>query len=251
MELRLVQHLVVNMDGSLPEIPACLYAYILAGNGVFVYAKRPGLETLIPISAFKIAGLPELTPQVKIAQRVPASLMADILHLSQQAFPNEVLFWFNWNDRWSTRSVKEDWEIGLFDRLNEKELKDLSEGDEENLKNFQDLESFLGWSASLPEQTASMSSTVPRDRYDEAGTRALIDLHSHAKFSSLFSHTDDEDETSFRIYAVIGNVDKAPTITVRVGVYSHYFNIPASTVFELPDGIRDIYEQEEIEYENQ
>ena len=32
-------------------------------------------------------------------------------------------------------------------------------------------------------------------------------------------------------------------------MYSHYFNFPASTVFELPDGIRDIYEKEEIEHE--
>ncbi len=206
MELQLVQHLVVNMDGSLPEIPNCLYAYIIAGNGMFVYARRPGLEALIPVFKCQIAGLPELTPRVNIAKRVPPFLVEEALHFCKQVFPNEALFWFNWTDEWSIH---------------------------------------------IPDQQITNASTVPCDRHDKAGTRALIDLHSHAIFSPFFSPTDDQDETGFRIYAVIGNVDKTPTISVRVGVYSHYFNIPASTVFELPDGIKDIYEQEEIEYETQ
>lgn len=206
MELKLVQHLVVNMDGSLPEIPDCLYAYIMAGNGVFVSARRPGLEVLVPLTACKIAGLPELTPKVNIPQRVSALLMADVLHLSRQVFPSEVLFWFHWGHTWSIH---------------------------------------------IPEQQTTKASAVPCDRHDEAGTSALIDLHSHAIFSPFFSPTDDKDEIGFRIYAVIGNVDKTPRISVRVGVYSNYFNIPASTVFELPDGIRDIYKKEDIQHETE
>jgi hypothetical protein len=77
----------------------------------------------------------------------------------------------------------------------------------------------------------------------------LIDLHSHGRLSPFFSLTDDRDETGFRLYAVIGNLHRKPTITMRVGIYSHYFNFPASTVFDLPDGIRDMYEKEEIEHE--
>jgi PRTRC genetic system protein A len=205
MELQLLQHLKVNMDGSLPKIPSCLYAYIMAGNGVFVYAWRLGLEALIPVLTGKIAGLPELTPRVNIAKRVPASLLEDALRFCKQVFPNETLFWFNWTDDWSIH---------------------------------------------IPDQQITNASAVPCDRHDKAGTRALIDLHSHARFSPLFSPTDNQDEVGFRIYAVIGNVDKTPTISVRVGVYSHYFNIPASAVFELPDGIHDIYEQEDFQYED-
>jgi hypothetical protein len=92
---------------------------------------------------------------------------------------------------------------------------------------------------------------VPCDRHDQSGTRALIDLHSHARLSPFFSPTDDQDETGFRLYAVIGNLHREPTITMRVGIYSHYFNFPASTVFDLPDGIRDIYEKEELEHETE
>ncbi len=204
MELQLVQHLVVNMDGSLPEIPNCLYAYIMAGNGIFVYARRPGLEALIPVSTCRVAGLPELTPRVNIAKRMSAFLLQDALRFCKQVFPNETLFWFNWTDEWSIH---------------------------------------------IPDQQITNASAVPCDRHDRAGTRALIDLHSHARFSPFFSPTDDQDETGFRIYAVIGDVDKAPAMSVRVGVYSHYFNIPASTVFDLPDGIQDIYQQENIDYE--
>ena len=204
MEFKLVQHLVVNTDGSLPEIPNCLYTYIMAGNGVFVYARRPGLEALILISMCKMAELPELTPQVNISQRVTAFQMAGVLHVFQQVFPSEALFWFNWADEWSIH---------------------------------------------IPQQQTTKTSVVPCDPYNKAGTSALIDLHSHASFSPFFSPTDDQDERGFRIYAVIGNVDRTPRMSVRVGVYSHYFNIPASTVFELPDGIQDIYEQEDIQHE--
>lgn len=206
MRLQLVQHLIVNLDGSLPACPNCLYAYILAGNGVFVYGKRPGLEVLVPVMSCRISGLPEVTQRVDIAQRVPASLLEHALHFSQQVFPDEALFWFNWIGQWYLH---------------------------------------------VPDQQVTNTSAVPCDVHNRAGTSALIDLHSHARFSPFFSITDDRDETGFRIYAVIGNLDKTPTISVRVGMYSLYFNIPAEKVFELPDGMVDIHEQEEIEHEDQ
>ena len=74
---KLVHHLVVQDDGTLPLIPECLYAYIMAGNGVFLYARRDDLEVLIPVSRATITGLPPLEPFVHIP-RVPAILMQDI-----------------------------------------------------------------------------------------------------------------------------------------------------------------------------
>lgn len=206
MGLQLVQHLIVNLDGSLPACPNCLYAYITAGNGIFVSARRPGLEALIPVTACRIAGLPDLAPRVDLPQRVPAPLLAHALRFSQQVFPDEALFWFNW--------------IGA-------------------------------WYLHIPDQRVTHTSVMPCDQQNHAGTRALVDLHSHARFAPFFSPADDRDETGFRIYAVIGNLDKTPTISVRVGVYSHYFSIPASTVFELPAGMVDIHEQEDIVHEDQ
>jgi len=73
--LKLIQHLVVKDDGVLPEMPDCLYAYIMAGNGVFLKAKREGLDVLIPVSSIKIASLPTLTPYVNLSRRVPKNLL--------------------------------------------------------------------------------------------------------------------------------------------------------------------------------
>ena len=93
---KFVQHLIVQDDGRLPPIPDCLYAYIMAGNGVFLYAKRDELEVLIPISRATIAGLPPLEPFVKMP-RVPAVLIHHILQASKENLPNEILFWFNFD----------------------------------------------------------------------------------------------------------------------------------------------------------
>jgi PRTRC genetic system protein A len=192
----LIQYLVVREDGSLPEIPDCLYAYILAGNGVFKYAKREGLEVLIQISSAFITGLPALEPRLKIVQRVPAALLTGALQASHDYFPLERLFWFNFNGNWSVYA---------------------------------------------PEQFCNDTSVVPVDEQDRYGTSALVDLHSHAGMEPFFSHTDNQDEQGFRVYAVLGRVKTHPRICVRVGVYGDYWNIPAGTVFEMPEGILDCY----------
>ena len=93
---KLVHHLIVQHDGTLPPIPDCLYAYIMAGNGVFLYAKRDDLEVLIPVSRATIAGLPSLEPFVNMPC-VPAILMHHILQASKENLPNEILFWFNFD----------------------------------------------------------------------------------------------------------------------------------------------------------
>ena len=197
--LKLVQHLVVREDGALPEIPDCLYAYLMAGNGVFLKAKRAGLDILMPVSEIRIADLPTLTPYVKLSPRVPNDLLFEALELAQQSLPNEILFWFNLERRW---------------RMD------------------------------VPPQFARPSCVVPLDKTDIWGTSALIDLHSHGALSPFFSPTDDKDEQGFRIYAVIGEVDRLPRIRVRVGVYDHYFDIPASKVFEMPNDIVDVHQDE-------
>ena len=94
--LKLVQHLIVQDDGKLPPIPTCLYAYIMAGNGIFLYAKREDLEVLIRVSRATIAGLPALEPFVNMPC-VPAILPNHVLQASKENLPNEILFWFNFD----------------------------------------------------------------------------------------------------------------------------------------------------------
>lgn len=195
---KLVQHLIVQDDGQLPPIPDCLYAYIMAGNGVFLYAKRDDLEVLIPASRAIIAGLPPLESFVNLP-RVPAILMHHILQASRENLPNEILFWFN------------------FDHDQRR------------------------WNVDAPLQVCRPASVYPVDKRDPLGTKALIDLHSHALMGPFFSPTDDKDEQGFRIFAVIGKVNERPEVRVRVGVYGNYWDIPAAMIFELPEEIRDAY----------
>ena len=195
---KLVQHLIVQDDGQLPPIPDCLYAYIMAGNGVFLYAKRDDLEVLIPASRAIIAGLPPLKSFVNLP-RVPAILLHHILQASRENLPNEILFWFN------------------FDHDQRR------------------------WNVDAPLQVCRPASVYPVDKRDPLGTKALIDLHSHALMDPFFSPTDDKDEQGFRIFAVIGKVNERPEVRVRVGVYGNYWDVPASMIFELPEEIRDAY----------
>jgi PRTRC genetic system protein A len=103
---KLVQHLIVQEDGTLPSIPDCLYAYVMAGNGIFLYAKREYLEVLIPISGLTIPGLPLLEPFVRMP-RVPVVVMQYILKASQANLPDEMLFWFHFD------SSQQKWKVNV------------------------------------------------------------------------------------------------------------------------------------------
>ena len=71
----------------------------------------------------------------------------------------------------------------------------------------------------------------------------LLELHSHHLMAAFFSATDTADEQGFRLYGVVGHLDSAdqhaPEIRIRVGIYGHFWDIPASTVLSLPSCITD------------
>jgi len=94
------------------------------------------------------------------------------------------------------------------------------------------------WELERPDQEQSAGSCRPTD--PAAGQDAVIEVHSHHDLAcgARFSETDDEDETGFRIYGVLGHVSTAPEILVRVGVYGHFFEVAADTFFEMPAGLR-------------
>ena len=72
------------------------------------------------------------------------------------------------------------------------------------------------------------------------GADTLIEVHSHHNMAAFFSGTDDREERAgFRIYSVIGNLARKPTILTRVGIYGHFWQIPSSWVYNLPSGISD------------
>lgn len=101
-----------------------------------------------------------------------------------------------------------------------------------------------------PVQICGPARVFPVDPSDPLGSKAFIDLHSHALMQPFFSRADNKDEQGFRIFTVIGKVKERPAIRVRVGVYGNYWNIPATMIFELPEEIRDTYYGKgDLEYE--
>ncbi len=72
----------------------------------------------------------------------------------------------------------------------------------------------------------------------------VAEFHSHGTSRAFFSKTDDKDEQGFRIYGVVGRLDKyRPELSLRVGVYGHFAPVDWSQVFDgLPHGLRLVTE---------
>ena len=192
-----------QIAGEAPRERGVLFDYVLAGNGLFVRGAREGLSVCFPVSNFEVRGLPELSASFELKhERVP-------LHQAQAM-------------------------VGMSTHFAERGL--------ETLFHFT-LDDQGHWRLHNPEQMRKPSSCRPM--HDGPGStyeRAFIEAHSHHSMRAYFSSVDNRDETGFRIYAVMGELFKEPRIRVRVGVYGHFWEIPAEWVFELPEGLSDCLE---------
>jgi len=86
---------------QLPAFGPYLCEYITASNGVFVRAKRPGLEAMLPVClGFNdgIRGLFPLTPYVRLeAGPIPAAIIREAVFRMAAAAPKELLTWVGLN----------------------------------------------------------------------------------------------------------------------------------------------------------
>ncbi len=63
----------------------------------------------------------------------------------------------------------------------------------------------------------------------------VAEFHSHGTSRAFFSGTDDGDERGFRVYGVVGRLDKPqPEVRLRVGVYGHFAPVEWRDVFDGP-----------------
>lgn len=178
-----------------------LCEYITGSNGVFVRARRPGLEAMLPVClGFNggIRGLAPLAPYIRLdAGPIPAEIISQAVEWMADAAPLELLTWVN-----HARS---------------------------------------GYSVIAPEQTMTENTCKPRQPFNLEGQKALMDFHSHGVNAPFFSTIDNKDESlGFRLYAVAGHFPN-PSILVRVGIYGHFWQIPPEWVMELPDGLAPAY----------
>ena len=74
----------------------------------------------------------------------------------------------------------------------------------------------------------------------------VAEFHSHGTSRAFFSYIDDEDEQGFRIYGVMGRLDKPqPEVRLRVGVYGHFAPVEWLQVFNaLLPGLRLVDEDD-------
>ena len=91
-----------------------------------------------------------------------------------------------------------------------------------------------------PQQTTATS--VLAMGMDDAAV--ICDLHSHGNMRAFFSQTDDADEQSARLFAVIGKLDTEPEIRLRVGVYGYWQPLPVTAVFTGTGSFKDLYLKE-------
>jgi PRTRC genetic system protein A len=189
----------------LPPIQAAMYEYVMASNGVFVRGQRTGLRVMLPVMASPptpLRGLVPVEPFVQLDHpRVPAELMGEMLDAALAA--------------------KDD-----------------------GLKPVEAL-FHLSWDASgarlaMPPQERGVAFVRPIGPTPSYET-AVVEVHSHHGMAACFSSTDDADETGFRVFGVLGEIYTQPTLRVRVGLYGHYWEIPATWIFQLPHRITDAH----------
>jgi len=92
-----------------------------------------------------------------------------------------------------------------------------------------------------PPQCATAVSVTATGSDDPA---IICDLHSHGNMRSFWSSTDDADEQSARLFAVIGKLDTEPEVRVRVGIYGYWMALPVTAVFTGSGPFKDLHLKE-------
>lgn len=209
IKLKLYSHILLERS-ELPAMPGPL-VYVCAGNGVFLWGRRKGLEALVPVVECTIHGLFPVEPFVRLdGARVSDTLVAEMLRVAREACnederPVEALFYLNYagSDR-------------------------------------------QAWQLTMPEQLQSPVTVRPvvGSLDHEAYANTLMEIHSHPRMPAFYSSVDNRDERGFRLYGVLGLPSQGEKgqaclaeIRMRVSVFGTYWEFPASWVLDLPEGL--------------
>lgn len=187
----------------LPPIEASLYEYVMAANGIFIRGARREFQAQFCITPCAIRGLAELEPSLQLnAPHVPRETVEVMLRRAREARDEH--------------------------------------GQPCEIVFHLELDETTSWQSLVPRQTQlPMRSRPDDDSPTSSYARACIEVHSHVDMHANFSSIDDQDETGFRVYAVLGCISTRPVMRVRVGMYGYRQDIPANWVFDLPPGIGD------------
>jgi len=204
---KFVEHKIASHETE--AITAVMFEYLMAGNGVFIRAKRREFSVCLPVCHERIKGLPAVQSGIVWHKpRIPGYIWQQILENARQGsdpgyFREDVyvVFWHESQGTWSWKNIGKE----------------------------------RGWARALADDSLS--------EYGEA----CIELHTHPEGVIHFSKSDDRDEEGkFRIFGILVDVHTSnPKIRFRCGVYDYFAQIPATYISEMPEGLLDLnkYEQ--------
>jgi PRTRC genetic system protein A len=193
------------LDGKeIPLLdPKRLYEYVIAGNGVFLRARKRFGEVLMPISEpCELVGLQTVMPYLRLPYpRIGPDIVEHMLRRS---------------------------------------LEQTTDGEHFQEILFYILQKEEGWEVIEPEQEQEPGRVEARDKTLAARLGIFVEVHSHHRMDAFFSDKDDSDERWTGIYGVIGRITTQPELRVRVVVDSYTWEeCPSCLVFDLPPNVHD------------
>lgn len=204
---KFVEHKIASHETE--AITAVMFEYLMAGNGLFIRAKRREFSVCLPVCRASVKGLPEVkSGTVWHKPRIPVHIWLQILENARQGsdpgyFREDVyvVFWHESTSQWRWKNIGKDRQ----------------------------------WARAIADDSLS--------EYGEA----CIELHTHPDGVIHFSKSDDRDEEGkFRIFGILIDVHTPnPKIRFRCGVYNYFAQIPAYYISEMPEELLDLnkYEQ--------
>lgn len=199
---KFVEHKIASSETE--AISAVMFEYLMAGNGLFIRAKRREFSVCLPVCSEVINGLPEVKSGIVWHKpRIPGYIWHGILENARAGsdsiqFREDVyiIFWNEETCQWWWKSIGTE----------------------------------RGWARTLAD-----------DKQKEYG-EACIELHTHPTGAIRFSSADDRDESGkFRIFGILIDVHSPnPKVRFRCGVYDYFAQIPADYLSEMPEGVLDL-----------
>lgn len=198
---KFVEHKIAASENE--PITAKLYEYVMAGNGLFIRARREEFTATIPVCRISIKGLPEIKAGMiwhkpKINRRIWQEILENARGGSDP------------------KNFKEDFYAVYWS---------------EELNNW-------GWAAISRER--SLAATIADDKKAEYAA-ACLELHTHPPGAIHFSRADNADESGkFRLFGVLTDIHEQPKIRLRCGIYDYFEQLSADEVGETPNKILDL-----------
>lgn len=197
-----IEHYIIS--NQVPPIQAIKFEYLLAGNGLFIRAKRNEFSVCLPLCKVSVKGLANAKSQITwhqppIPSRIWQEILANAHEGSDSAQFKEdvyVVYWHEKNAEWQWENIGKK-------------------------RNY--------------------ASTIADDSLAEYG-EACLEIHTHPPNAIYFSQMDDRDEQGkFRIFGILIDVHSPnPKVRFRCGIYDYFVQIPAFDVGEIPTELIDL-----------